>query len=272
MNRPVMLDLCAGQGGASKGYQDSGWIVLAVDLDANALRRNPADGTHVGDIINVLTALILGVQIPFTMRDGSVLWVSLDDIDAIHVSPPCQAYSIATAGNPKARAKHVRLIAASRDLLVQTGKPWVIENVEQARSQLNDPVLLCGRMFGLKARDEDGLMLVLDRHRLFESNVPLMAPAHPKHGVEQVAGVYGGSRHAKRRDGESLAEVAPRDRHAARVERGGGYVPRSIPVKQALLGIDWMTVKGMEESIPPQYSAFVGAQLMEAIRCASRAA
>jgi DNA (cytosine-5)-methyltransferase 1 len=266
MSRPVMLDLCAGQGGATKGYQDAGWLVLAVDLDPKVLLRNPADGTHAGDIISVLTALILGVQIPFTMRDGSVWWVSLDDIDAIHVSPPCQAYSIATAGNPAARAKHVRLIAASRDLLVQTGKPWVIENVEQARSQLNDPVMLCGRMFGLSAPDEDGMPLVLDRHRLFESNVPLTAPAHPKHGAEQVAGVYGGSRHAKRRDGETLAEVAPRDRHAARVERGGGYVPRSIPVQQALLGIDWMTVRGMQESIPPAYAEWVGGQLQAAVR------
>lgn len=260
--RPVMLDLCAGQGGATKGYQEAGWDVLAVDLDANALRRNPAEGTHVGDIIDVLTALILGVQIPFTMRDGSVRWVSLDEIDAIHVSPPCQAYSIATAGNPAARAKHVRLIAASRDLLVQTGKPWVIENVEQARSQLNDPVLLCGRMFGLEVLDEDGMPLVLDRHRLFESNVPLTAPAHGKHGAVQVAGVYGGSRHAKRLPWEDLAAVAPRDRYCARVGRGGGYVPRSIPVKQALLGIDWMTVKGMEESIPPAYAEWVGEQLI----------
>lgn len=262
MIRPVMLDLCAGQGGASKGYQDSGWIVLAVDLDANALRRNPAEGTHVGDIINVLTALILGVQIPFTMRDGSIRWVGLDEIDAIHVSPPCQAYSIATAGNPTARAKHVRLIAAARDLLVQTGKPWVIENVEQARSQLNDPVLLCGRMFGLAEVDEDGLPLVLDRHRLFESSVPLVAPAHPKHGDEQVAGVYGGSRHAKRLPWEDLHAVAERDRHVARYVRGGGYVPRSKAVQQNLLGIHWMTVKGMQESIPPAYAEWVGAQML----------
>lgn len=262
MSAPKLLDLCGGQGGATKGYQDAGWEVYAVDLDANALRRSPADGVHVGDVLVVLAALIAGLKIPFTRRDGSTVWLGLDDFDAIHASPPCQAYSISTAGNPAARAKHVRLIAAVRELLVQTGLPWVIENVEQARSQMNDPMLLCGRMFGLTARDEDGLMLVLDRHRLFESNVPLTAPAHPKHGAEQVAGVYGGSRHAKRRDGESLAEVAPRDRHAARYERGGGYVPRSIPVKQALLGIDWMTVKGMDESIPPAYAEWVGRQLL----------
>ena len=179
------------------------------------------------------------------------------EYDAIHASPPCQGYTIATAGNPSARAKHVRLIAATRELLKLTGRPWVIENVEQARSQMVDPVLLCGRMFGLEADDEDGLRLVLDRHRLFESNVPLVAPTHPKHDDRQVAGVYGGSRRS------SKPNATPADdRYAARHERHGGYVPRSKAVQQALLGIDWMTVKGMQESIPPAYSQHVGMQLM----------
>jgi hypothetical protein len=175
----------------------------------------------------------------------------------------CQGYSIATAGNPDARAKHKRLIAATRELLALTGRPWVIENVEQARSQMVAPVLLCGRSFGLAAADEDGTRLVLDRHRLFESNIDLAVPDHAPHDrALQVAGVYGGSRRAKRLAGETLAQVAPRDRYAARVERGGGYVPRSIAVQQALLGIDWMTVKGMQESIPPVYAEHVGRQLL----------
>lgn len=263
--RPRMLDLCAGQGGATAGYQRGGWDVYAVDLDENALRRNPAEGIHVGDVVTVLTALIARVKIPFTRDDGSTVWLGLDDFDAIHASPPCQPYSIATAGNLAARGKYQRLIAVLRDLLQLTGLPWVIENVEQARSELNDPILLCGRMFGLSALDEDGEPLVLDRHRLFESNVTLVAPPHPGHGDGQVAGVYGGSRHAKRYDGETLAQVAPRDRHEAKYVRKGGYVPRSIPVKQALLGIDWMTVKGMEESIPPLYAQHIGTQLLASL-------
>ena len=39
-------------------------------------------------------------------------------------------------------------------------------------------------------------------------------------------------------------------------------MPRSIAVQQALLGIDWMTVKGMQESIPPIYAQHVGMQLL----------
>ena len=241
-----LLDLFCGEGGAAFGYQLAGWTVTGVDLKASAAKRYPGE-------------FIQADALAYLAEHGR-------EYDAIHASPPCQGYSIATAGNPAARAQHVRLIAATRELLRLTGRPWVIENVEQARRQMNDPILLCGRMFDLGATDADGTPLVLDRHRLFESNVPLTAPEHPAHGREQVAGVYGGSRRAKRLSGESLADVAPRDRYAARVERGGGYVPRSVEVQQALLGIDWMTVKGMQESIPPVYATFVGLQLAAAVQ------
>ena len=187
------------------------------------------------------------------------------EFDAIHASPPCQGYSIATAGNPEARAKHKRLIAATRELLVVSERPWVIENVEQAIAQMRRPITLCGRMFGLEAIDEDGEPLVLDRHRLFESNVELTYPTHPRHERDErsVGGVYGGSRRAKADGTErTLAEWAPLDRHAAKHVRKGGYVPRSKAVQQALLGIDWMTVRGMQESIPPIYAQHVGMQLL----------
>jgi len=244
MSRPKLLDLFCGQGGAAAGYIAAGWDVTGVDITDHS-KRYPAD-------------FIQGDALAFLAAFGSTF-------DAIHASPPCQGYSIATAGNPTARAKHKRMIAATRELLALTGNPWVIENVQQARSQMVRPVMLCGRMFGLESVDADGTPLVLDRHRLFEANFMLDVPAHPKHDGRQVAGVYGGSRRAKRHGGESLAEVAPRDRHAARHERKGGYVPRSTAVQQQLLGIDWMTVKGMQESIPPVYAQFVGMQLMARI-------
>lgn len=236
MTRPKLLDLFCGEGGAAAGYIAAGFDVTGFDLNATVGRHYP--GTFVS-----------GDALAYLALHGA-------DFDAIHASPPCQGYTIATAGNPTARAKHKRLIAATRELLVLTGRPWVIENVEQARSQMRDPVLLCGRMFGLGTEDEDGLPLVLDRHRLFESNVRLVAPAHPKHGREQVAGVYGGGR--ARRPGQTAAE----HRDSCRHDRGGGYVPRSRAVKQALLGIDWMTVRGMQESIPPDYAEWIGRQLI----------
>lgn len=234
-----LLDLYCCEGGAAAGYITAGYDVTGVDL-RDTSKRYP--GTF-----------IKADALAYLAEHGH-------EYDAIHASPPCQGYSIATAGNLDARAKHKRLIAATRELLILTGKPWVIENVQQARSQMRDPILLCGRMFGLEANDEDGERLVLDRHRLFESSVQLTAPPHPTHGTEQVAGVYGGSRRS------SKPNATPADdRHAARYERHGGYVPRSKRVQQALLGIDWMTVKGMQESIPPVYAEWVGRQLADRI-------
>lgn len=262
--RPKILELFRGQGGASEGYRRAGFDVYAVDLDPNVLRFGPSAGTHAGDALAVLRRLLRGHCEQFVIRPGAAVHLGLWDFAAIHASPPCQGYTIATAGNPKARAKHKRMIAVTRELLERTGKPWVIENVEQARSEMCDPIMLCGRMFRLEATDVDGERVVLDRHRLFESNVPLTAPSHPKHDGTQVAGVYGGSRRAKV-DTTTLspAYVAVLDKYAARVERGGGYVPRSKAVQQQLLGIDWMTVKGMQESIPPVYAEWVGRRLLE---------
>lgn len=236
MSRPLLLDLFCGEGGAAAGYIAAGWDVVGVDLK-DCSQRYPG-------------LFVKSDALAFLAQYGR-------EYDAIHASPPCQGYSIATAGNPQARSRHQRMIAATRELLNVTGRPWVIENVAQAYMQMRDPIMLCGRMFGLGANDEDGLPLVLDRHRLFESNVPLTAPEHPRHGDEQVAGVYGGARRSSKPDATPAD-----DRYSARHERHGGYVPRSKRVQQALLGIDWMTVKGMQESIPPAYSEFVGHQLL----------
>ena len=234
-----LLDLFSGEGGAAAGYIDAGFTVIGVDL-RDTSKRYPGQFIH-------------GDALAYLATHGH-------EYDAIHASPPCQGYSIATAGNPEARAKHVRLIAATRELLKLTGRPWVIENVQQAASQMRDPVLLCGRMFGLEAHDEDGEPLALDRHRLFETSFPIDQPHHPRHDGRQVAGVYGGSRRSSKPDATPAD-----DRHAARYERHGGYVPRSKRVQQQLLGIDWMTVKGMQESIPPAYAEWVGRYLAKEI-------
>lgn len=234
MSKPRLLDLFSCAGGAAKGYHDAGFEVVGVDI--NPQPRYPYEH-HVGDAL------------AFVAEHGH-------EFDAIHASPPCQAYSIATAGNPGARSKHTRMIAATREALISTGKPYVIENVAQARSEMRDPILLCGRMFGLSAYDEDGFPLVLDRHRLFETSFPIAGIEHPKHGNEQVAGVYGGARLS------SKPNATPADdRYAARYERHGGYVPRSKRVQQDLLGIDWMTKGEMAQVIPPAMAEYVGNQL-----------
>ena len=227
---PLLLDLFCCEGGAAVGYHRAGFIVAGVDRDPRFAKRYP-----------------------YTFRAADALEFVAEHghtFDAIHASPPCQAYTIATAGNPEARAKHDRLIAATREALEATGKPYIIENVAQARSEMVNPLTLCGTMFGLTAVDDDGTPLEMWRHRLFESNVPLTAPSVCKHGAfaDQVAGSYGGAR---------------RDKREAREVRHGGYVPAKH-VQERLLGIDWMTQHGLYQSLPPVYTQYLGQQLLAA--------
>lgn len=114
-------------------------------------------------------------------------------------------------------------------------------------------------MFGLRTFDNDGTLLHLQRHRVFESNVPLTAPGpcvHPRGA--QWAGVYGGAR---------------KDKVEARTVRKGGYVPPDASVQSALLGgVPWMTGKGRRECIPPVYAQRVGTQLRAVIEASREAA
>lgn len=230
MSAPTCLELCAGEGGSTAGLIRAGYDVTAVDNDRNRLRHNPARTKIHGDAFEVLAS-------------------SGGDYDLIWAGWPCQDYS---AGTRAARAHgiptgHQRLIAAGRTAMKATGRPWVIENVEGARSELRGPVLLCGTMFGLEATDDDGTRLVMLRHRLFESSHLLMVPQHAAHprGV-QYAGSYGGAR---------------RNAKDARLERHGGYVPAKH-VQAAMLRISWMTEKGQYLSIPPDYSEHIGRQII----------
>ena len=90
---------------------------------------------------------------------------------------------------------------------------------------------------------------------MFESNLFLYAPPHEQHDPRwQVAGAYGGAR---------------RDKWEARHIRGGGYVPKSLSVLQTLLGTPWMSEKGCFLSIPPAYTEWIGAQLLDALERAA---
>jgi DNA (cytosine-5)-methyltransferase 1 len=228
--RPRLLDLFCGEGGAAVGYYRAGFDVVGVDTDAARLKRYPFP--HV-----------LADALEYGLKHGA-------EFDVIHASPTCTGYSRATAALPDRLDRYDRLIAASRDVLEQAGRPYVIENVADARPELHAPILLCGRSFGLAATDDDGTRLVMDRHRLFESPVFLMQPAHPPHRrALQVAGSYAGAR---------------RDKLQARHVRHGGYVP-SADVQRALLGVPWMSERGAMLSIPPVYTEWIGAQLLDAL-------
>lgn len=212
MSRPVVLDLFCGAGGASAGYYYAGFDVIGVDI--NYQRHYPFE-FYQGD------ALTVGPELLRTRR-----------IDLIHASPPCQAYSDL---QKRTGRDYPELIEPTRRILVDSNKPYVIENVD--RAPLENPVLLCGRMF-------PGLRVY--RHRLFETNFPLRAPHHPKHDKK----VYTYDRR-KAHFGRDLT-----DDMFVQVT-GGGNAPHHI--KLQAMGINWpMTRKEVNEAIPPIYAWYVG--------------
>ena len=182
---------------------------------------------------------IVGVDIkpqpryPFTFVQGDALAYVAEhghEFDAIHASPPCQAYSKTRAilkgkGLPN---RGQDLVAATRSAIA--GKPCVIENVPGA--PLEHPVLLCGQMFGLR----------VIRHRLFESSVYLLTPTH---------GAHRGGTNSHRGYSRGGAYITV-----------GGHNYNPSDGKRAM-GIDWMTRDELSQAIPPAYTEFIGKQLLE---------
>lgn len=247
MTAPKLLDFFCCEGGASMGSSRAGFDVYGVDLFVDYTQKRYPFASHKGDAILALCRLLAGEALPFTHKDGTVEWLTLADFAVVTASPPCQAYSITKHSHNNI---HPDLVGPVRYLLRQTGLPYVMENVPGA--PLDNPLTLCGAEFGLTATDVDGTLLHLKRHRLFESNVFLTGLGgcrcrELKRRGYAVGGAYGGG---------SV------DRAHAKNVRRGGYTP-SKPIREALLGIDWMTQHGLSQSIPPAYTEHLGTQLLE---------
>jgi DNA (cytosine-5)-methyltransferase 1 len=208
--KPRILDLFCGAGGASVGYYRAGFDVVGVDIEP---QKNYPFEFHQADALHYLAEH----------------W---REFDVVHASPPCQRFSAMSACRPGLAESYPDLIVATRELLKLTGLPYVIENVPG--SPLLNPITLCGQMVGLD----------LYRHRLFESNVHLWQPAHPKH-----------------------VKPASRAGHwtPGTVMSVSGHVSPMWKAREAMGGIDWMNRAELAESIPPQFAELVGAQILEHI-------
>jgi DNA (cytosine-5)-methyltransferase 1 len=217
--KPLILDLFCCEGGMATGYAAAGFDVVGVDIEQQPLY--PFE-FHQAGALEYLRRLMA------SPRAGG--------IDAIHASPPCQAY---TTMNNRHGSQSPPLIAETRALLEATGLPYVIENVAGARSELRNPVRLTGEMFGLRVH----------RPRLFETNWPIMAvPAPPRQG-DPIA-VYGKNDQRRlwtRADGSEL--------RAATLEEA-----------RDAMQMPWASWRGCCEAVPPAYAEFIGEQLFSFLR------
>ena len=213
-----LLDLFCGAGGAAMGYHRAGFEVVGVDI--NPQKRYPFE-FHQADAFQYL-------------------WDHCGEFDAIHASPPCQAFTLANHKDRETgRVTHNNMIPDCRRLLCNIRRmPWVIENVPQA--PLIGAVTLCGTMFGL------GVF----RHRKFEANFPLVAPAHKKH-----IGRIGDGRFF------SVAGGAGRWKSWGTVKKD--ITKGTIADWKNAMGIDWMVGKEITQAIPPAYTEWIGKQLIE---------
>jgi DNA (cytosine-5)-methyltransferase 1 len=227
--RPRLLDLFCGAGGCSVGYERAGFDVVGVDIMPQP--NYPFEFVQA-DALEYLHE--------YLSHGASRLGVTIQ-FDAIHASPPCQAYSVIKSVHPG--KEHPALIDATRELLGATGLPWVIENVGGAKDELRDPVMLCGSMFDPP--------LDVQRHRLFETNWPL---DHPTWGCRHKvwAPRYDVYEHGKWRK----ASTVPVYGH------GGGKANAYGP---SAMQVDWMTRAELVQAIPPVYTEFIGAQLIKRI-------
>ncbi|WP_440947874.1 DNA cytosine methyltransferase [Methanosarcina sp. T3] len=200
------LDLCCKAGGCSMGYSQAGLQMVGVDIEPQP-------------------------NYPFEFIQADALEILQDtkflkQFDFIHASPPCQAYSIASARWRNQGKEYPDLLDPIRNLLLKSGKPFVIENVQNA--PLLYPVYLEGPMFGLR----------VIRRRLFESNLMIPQPARVK-----PAGTVSGGQYVT-------------------VAGHGGDGCGRKEVWEKAMGITWMTKKELTQAIPPAYTEYIGKHLL----------
>ena len=213
--KPILLDIFCGAGGASVGYHRAGFDIVGVDI-------NPQPNYPFNFI-----------QLDYKNLDIS--WMKR--FDAIHSSPPCQAFTTLAKQNKR---KYPDYIEDVRWMLKAAGKPYVIENV--MRAPLLNPIMLCGTMF-------EGLRVI--RHRLFECNFLVGQPACKPHP----------QCHHKNKRLKSFGKTNMRDNFLT--VTGNNF---TLQAGADAMKIDWkMTKREMAESIPPAYTHYIGKFLKKRI-------
>lgn len=175
------------------GYHRAGFDVIGVDKDPQK---------------NYPFEFVQDDAIAYLARHGR-------EFDAIHASPPCQAYAGVTAWRGD-QTKHPQMVEVTRALLEHIGRPYVIENVPAA--PLRRDLVLCGSQLGLRVQ----------RHRVFESNVPLVAPDAQCRHVDLLPFMHKGER--------AYADA---------------------------MECYWMSKFEARQAIPPAYTEHIGAQLLD---------
>lgn len=200
------------------GYHRAGFEVVGVDIEPQP---------HYPFLFQQDDAMSILSEI-----DPSML---AEQFDAIHASPPCQAFTAYRRKGHGVGDGYPDLISEVRDRLKATGLPYVIENVPGAPMEM--PARLCGSAFGLDIR----------RHRLFESNFLFM---------------FDGCQHYWQTP--RFPQATNRTNLRRTVEVGVWRIP--LEVQKRAMGVDWdVTREELSEMVPPAYTEHIGRQLLQTI-------
>lgn len=210
------LDLFCGAGGTGEGLRRAGYDVTGVDLFDFA-----------------------GVYPNRFILDDALHYVSTHgkDFDLIFAGPPCQHDCTLTAGTNAGRFDYPDLLEPTREALLSTGRPFVIEQPPgRATKRMRVDLTLCGEMFRL------GVI----RHRNFEIHgLEICQPVHVKH-----RGRVAGMRHGRWYTGPYFAVYGD----------GGGK--GTVAQWQEAMGIGWTDVRRhIAEAIPPAYAEYIGREV-----------
>lgn len=256
MNKPLLIDLCCGAGGAAAGYAKTGFEIKGFDV-----KPQP--------------------RYPFAFKQANVLDIDLPDADCYHASPPCQLFCIGTKKYRNMGKQYPDVLTPLRQKLLKTGKPFIIENVPGA--PIRKDVVLCGEMFGLR----------VIRHRIFEMHgFTVLQPPHMKHKTSLRDGTAVGAidsngtfymvgkdgykgKYAefKQRYNSAVYSGQPGGWGKSKEERrasyyatvaghGGDSFSYLLHEWQKAMGIDWMNKRELTQAIPPAYTEYIGRQLI----------
>jgi DNA (cytosine-5)-methyltransferase 1 len=229
-----LLDLFCCAGGCSEGYRRAGFTPYGIDIKHQP--HYPFPFLQM-DALEAMDILLKGGSLTFS--NGETL--SLNDFAAFHASPPCQHASTIAKQNRVMRPgkyNHPNMIPDIRPRLVQTGKPYVIENVKT--SSLINPGKLTGSWFGLDVK----------RDRYFECSFPMFDTPLCGWQTPRFRSLD------QRRKGKLSAVVGV---HGHIKYHGEGEI------RAKAMGINWMVDSELVQAIPPAYTEYIGKYLLKAI-------